>query len=544
MKKILFTLLFLMAFFAGFTQMNNNGGIIIVDPGATLVIEGNYTSTGAGSIEIDGSVNLKGNFINNGGSVATGSTGLLAFNGTAAQEITGSQSTTFWCAVQVNNGNGVALTNTVTGAHQFLDSTLTLTNGKVTLNAFNLTLSNEGVSGASASKYVVTNSTGQLKAPVINTNYLFPVGSTTSYNPLMLNETGTSDTYGVIFTGSTPVNWTPTDHAVNGNWAVTEAVPTGSDLNVTPQWNGGPPQEQTNFDRYDCAVGITTDNGATVAWGASSSAGGTNPYTQTGTGFTLAGNDKFMVADYFFEGIDLDLDVFLAGPYSGSTMSTALLAANKIPLNDPYGNSTTVASIPSGTVDWIEVQLRDSGTPGNIIKKYSFFVDNNGNVTSTNGTLGTKLTEVAKSQYYVAVKHRNHLGAMTANTIDFTTGSSFAFDFSAGASLNGTNPMRNMGGGIYALWAGDANQDGQVIFQGQSNDPNSISIAVLADVGNPGGQFTWPINNVYSPLDVNMDGSIIFQGGGNDPNDISITVLNHPGNPGGQFTHVVTQQLP
>jgi len=54
MKKILFTLLFLFAFFAGYTQMYNNGGAVTVEAGATLVIEGNYTSSGTAAIEIDG----------------------------------------------------------------------------------------------------------------------------------------------------------------------------------------------------------------------------------------------------------------------------------------------------------------------------------------------------------------------------------------------------------------------------------------------------------------------------------------------------------
>jgi len=537
MKKILFTLLFLVAFFAGFTQMTNNGGIITVEGGATLVIEGDYTSSGTGAIEIDGDVILKGDFINNGGSVATGSTGDLVFNGASLQEITGSQTTTFYCAVEVDNAAGVALTATAApGANQVLDSNLILTNGMVTLNGFDLTLSDEGITGPDATKFIETNSTGQLMAPVGNSDVVFPVGVGTAYNPVTLNEAGTADTYGVAYAAAAPAGWSPTEHAVDGSWTVTEGTPGGNDLTVTPQWNGT--DELTDFDNTDCAVGVTTDNGATIAWKASGAASGTDPYFKSGAGF--AGVGTFVVGDFFFEGIELDLDLFLAGPYSGGTMSTALNAL--IPTTDPYGNGISGATIPGTAVDWIEVELRDQTTPGTVIKSYSFFLDNGGNVLDVAGTLGAKLTGLDKDSYYVAINHRNHLGAMTASAIDFTAGGPFGFDFTAGTGIYGTNAMQSISG-TYALWAGDANADGQVIYQGTANDPTPISNEVLGDAGNTGSLFTYIVNG-YSDNDINLDGQVIYQGTANDPTPISNAVLGHPLNTGSLFTYIVTEQLP
>lgn len=516
--------------------MYNNGGAVTVETGATLVIEGNYTSSGAATIQVNGNVQLKGNFINNGGTVVSPSTGTLSFNGTVAQNIGGTTPTNFYCALEVNNTNGVSLN----GANEVLSNALTLTNGKLTLNAYDLTLAAVGVTGASSSKYVVTNGAGQLKAPVVNANYAFPVGTSGSYNPLVLNEAGTADTYGVIFTGAMPGGWSGgTTHSVLGHWDVTEVTPGGNNLTATAQWNGS--QEQLPFDRNDCAVGVSINNGGTVAWKASGAAAGSDPYTRSGTGFASVGT--FMVADYFFEGIDLDLDVMLAGPYSGGTMSTALLAANKIPLNDPYGNSTTVASIPANTVDWIEVQLRDSGTPGTIIKKYSFFVDNNGNVLNTNGTVGTKLTGVAKASYYVAVKHRNHLGVMTASAINFAGAGPFAFDFSAGASLYGTNPMRNMGS-KWALWAGDTDGNNSVSFGASPSDITPISNAVINDPGNPSFNPLWFGAATYSNADSDMNSFVQFGSSPSDITPVSASVLNNPANGSSNPLVLLTQQLP
>jgi hypothetical protein len=551
MKKILFTLLFLIAFFAGYSQMNNNGGNITVETGATLVIEGNYTSTSNGILEVDGLVQLKGNFINTSGTIATGSTGRLAFAGTSPQQISGAQSTTFYCAVEVNNGSGVALTNTSTGANQFLDSTLILTSGKVTLNNFNLTLSNEGATVSGTSSYVVADSTGQLRAGVGNSNYTFPVGTASSYNPLILREYGTADTFGVIYKGTLPGAWTGgLPHTVLGHWTVSEKTLGGNDLAATAQWNAG--QEQASFDRTDCAVGVTADNGATVAWKASGAAiANGSAWTRIGggggggAGFSTVG--KFMVGDYFFEGIDLDLDVFLAGPYSAGTMSTALLSNSQIPLSDPYGNSTTVGAIPANTVDWIEVQLRDSGTPSTIVKKYSVFLDNSGNVLNTNGNVGTKLTGVAKASYYVAVRHRNHLGAMTASTINFTTGGpSYAFDFSAGALIYGTNPMRNMGT-KWALWAGnaDGNTGNTVVnFGAAPSDITPVSNAVLTDPGNPSSNPLWFGPATYSYADCDMNAFVQFGSAPSDITPISSSVLNNPANGSSNPLMTLSQQLP
>lgn len=537
--KIPFTFLFLMAFLAGFSQVNNAGGTITVENGATLVIEGSYTSSSSGTIEIDGQVNLKGDFINNSGSIATGSTGRLTFNGTSAQAITGSASTTFYCAVEVANSTGVALTTGSTGNNQVLDSILILTSGKVTLNGFNLELSNEGVSGADASNYLVTNSTGKVKALVGASNYTFPVGNA-SYNPVILNEAGTSDTYSVSFADSYPSGWTGTNHAVLGYWDISDATPGGNNLAVTGQWNTA--QEQAPFDRTDCAVGVQI-SGDNVAWKASGAAAGSNPWTQSGAGF--AGVGKFMVGDYYFEGIDLDLDAWLAGPYSGGSMSTALKTAGVIPLTSPYGTGETVGSVPAGIVDWVKVELRDGTTSSTILKSYSFFINSSGKLVNLDGSSPLKLTGYPKGTYYVAVKHRNHLGAMTSSTINFTTGTSFSFNYKTGAGVYGTNPMRNMGGGVYALWAGNTDGNTSIQYATGTSDITPISNAVVNDINNTYNDPTWyNTTPVYDVADTDMNGLIQYASGTSDITPISASVLNNPANPTSDPTVVLNQQLP
>ncbi len=499
MKKILFTFLFLVAFMAGYTQMANNGGTITVEGGAVLVIEGDYTSTGSGVIKIDGNVQLKGNFINNSGTIDPASVGTLTFNGTGAQQIGGTTSTTFNCLVVVNNTNGVSLT----GADAVLAKALTLTNGKLTLNAYDLTMAAVGITVTPGNWVVTNNAAGELKGVVGASNVTFPVGSATSYNPVILNNTGgTSDTYGVVYTAALPAGFTPTDHAVTGNWAVSEAnAPLGSNLTVTPQWNGA--EELLPFDRTDCAVGVS--DGTTVTWAASGAAvANGSAWTRSGSPFTTLG--AFVVGDYFYEGIVVDLDLFLAGPYNtgAGNMNIGLKTKNLIPLTDPYGLGITVASIPANVVDWIKVELRDKTTPATILYTKTFFLDNTGNVIHTDGvTANAKFTGVPKDLYYIAVKHRNHLGVRTAATVDLAAASpAFNFKSNTGVFQNQTYlPQATLASGIYGLYKGNVNSDAAVRKTGPAggNDYSALLAYLFPNT---------QLLNVYAGADVNMDGDV------------------------------------
>jgi hypothetical protein len=500
MKRILFTFLFMLAILAGYTQMTNNGGIITVENGAVLVIEGDYTSTNSGDIEIDGTVQLKGHFVNNSGTINANSDGTLAFVGTSAQEIKGSVPTTFGCDVQINNAAGVSITT----ANQVMSKNLTFTSGKLTLGAYDLTLAaSSAITGAGSGSYVVTNGAGSLKRPVGATDVAFPVGNA-GYNPIILNEALTADTYGVNFSDALPGGWTGgASHHVLGHWTVTEGTPGGNDLTATAEWVGT--QEQA-FDRTDCAVGVSTDNGATFSWDASSGALGGDPYTQVGSGFASVG--KFMVGDYFFGGFLVDLDLFLAGPYNVGTglMNIGLKTKNLIPLTDPYGLGVTVGSIPANVVDWIKVELRDKNNASTILYTKAFFLDNTGNVIDTDGvTANAKFTGVPKDLYYIAVKHRNHLGARTDATVDLNSVNP-AFNFKSGTGVY-TNPAYTytpqllITTGVYGLYKGNVNSDTRVAKTG-AQAINDMT-ALLNYLG-----INTSILNVYTGADVTCDGDV------------------------------------
>lgn len=144
-------------------------------------------------------------------------------------------------------------------------------------------------------------------------------------------------------------------------------------------------------------------------------------------------------------GVLADIKVMLEGPFDSgtSTMTTLLNSNNDIPLTSPYSEDVrTVSSIPADVVDWILVQLRDAPA-GSTVTSRSAFLRNDGIIVGDNGTSKINLG-VNPGDYYIVVKHRNHLAIMSADKVtlpnaviyDFTTGSDKYYGTGGAKQLN------------------------------------------------------------------------------------------------------------
>ncbi len=531
--------LILLAFLIGngffiYAQMTlSSGSQIVVSSGSTIVASDVVNNSG--TITNNGSVDIKGDVTNNtGGLFDSGSSGTVSFVGSSAQEITGAATIHFYGDLEIDNSNGVSLTSTATGADQEVHGTLSFTNGKLTLNGFDLTIDGTAdPSGVGATSYIVTNSTGELKRTVGSNDILFPVGNS-AYNPITLNNAGTSDTYGVRVVDAEPAG-SSTNHMVDRSWVVTEASAGNSDLTVTGQWNSG--EELTDFDRTNSAIGLTTDAGSSYTWGAVGAASGSDPYTRSGSGFTNVGT--YTVGDYYYGGLSIDLKVFLAAAYNdgNNNMDKTLNTAALIPTTDPYSVGVTVSSVPSSAVDWVKVELRSSSNRATITNTFAKFIDQDGQIIEEDES-NMKITGAATGSYYVAVHHRNHLGVVSNSTVDI--GSSPAVNFTnaqatawQNSSITTNNALKEVETGVFGLWEGDANDDGSIKYNGSSADRT----AILSQVGTstPGNI----ISNTYSSNDVNMDSDVKYNGSSAD----RTTILNVVGTstPGNIFTEHIPE---
>ena len=238
--KISFILLFVPIFSKA--QLHNNSDIITVKIGTFVNINGNLNNLG-GTINNSGTIILKGNYTNNA-FFNSGNNSFVRLEG-ASQLIGGNNPTLFSTLVIDGTDNKQCNINT------YISQALSFNNNKIIIGNNNLgLLSTAQINGADNSKYIVTNGSGSLIKKSVNSNadFLFPVGDAlTSYKPVILNNTGTVDTFAVrVTSGIIPT--TGNDPAcVQFTYFVEESNPGGSNASLSLGWNTA--DEGGSFDR-------------------------------------------------------------------------------------------------------------------------------------------------------------------------------------------------------------------------------------------------------------------------------------------------------
>lgn len=245
--------------------------------------------------------------------------------------------------------------------------------------------------------------------------------------------------------------------------------------------------------------------------------------------------------------LSLRVKAMLEGPYDGNTslMYDSLRVRNMVPMAQPYTalglpplNVPATGNLSAGTlavtgnnavVDWVAVELRDPLAPTVVKARAIGVVQRDGDIVSADGTSPLQFA-VAVSDYLIAVRHRNHLGIMSANGLPVSIAEK-AYDFTNGSvATYGTNATHTIGG-VQALWAGNTVGDVELKYTGPVNDRDPILVAV-------GGTIPTATANGYLPTDVNMDGTVKYTGTANDRDRILLNI-------GGTVpTNVRVQQLP
>lgn len=267
--------------------------------------------------------------------------------------------------------------------------------------------------------------------------------------------------------------------------------------------------------------------------------------------------------------VQLAVKMLLQGSFDTQTglMYDKLRAQNKLPLTQPYltipltptllftngsQNLTTTPAVLSVTganaiVDWVMVELRSAGNPASVLAATPALVQRDGDVVSAaDGVSSLVFPNLAAGSYYVSVRHRNHLGAMSATALPLSA-SVTTMDFTQAANVYvkpgaGSYPQ-HLEGSKAMLWAGNTNDDAQVIFQGNGNDIDPVFFRVIGDGANT-GQIANFIAQGYDVTDVNMDGTTIFQGPLNEVDLIFFNIVNHPANPNFLGNFIIQQHLP
>ena len=146
---------------------------------------------------------------------------------------------------------------------------------------------------------------------------------------------------------------------------------------------------------------------------------------------------------------------------SADTMTCSLKALDLLPFIAPYSESRRHASsLPAQITDWVLLQLVRPNVP-ETVGATSFLLRNDGWICELDGVntvLG--ITGVEPGLYHLVVRHRNHMAAISRQTVWLQDGESRLFDFTADSSLyvksRDACPIKE---NVWGLWSGDLNQD-------------------------------------------------------------------------------------
>ncbi|MEM9916909.1 MAG: GEVED domain-containing protein, partial [Bacteroidota bacterium] len=226
-------------------------------------------------------------------------------------------------------------------------------------------------------------------------------------------------------------------------------------------------------------------------------------------------------------GVEVNVKAFLQGAFDVSgLMRDDLRVAGYIPMTEPYTNLAGFTHIDGGgemvqsnvlnvtgndaIVDWVFLELRDKNSPSTVLHTRSALLQRDGDIVDVDGgSTPVRFDMAPPDDYYIVVRHRNHLAvrtpavqslSATASTYDFSTGSGQAV---------GTEPMAQPTAGVFAMWGGNAKADDNYVrVTPRVFPPPSLAsdrTYILDDIlsGDPNGTYMG-----YSTGDVNMDGIV------------------------------------
>lgn len=345
-------------------------------------------------------------------------------------------------------------------------------------------------------------------------------------------------------------------------------------------------QEPSGFDKTD---GILTGFGDTPSFSLEWSNGVTTPQNAgIGVGdywLIVTDNATQCSSDTTFQTLTFPValqakvaaKVFLGGPYNApsgaglGTMDSVLRLQPAFPSSTPYDTlytpvfsmGETIPTLsnvltndgPEAIVDWIFLEFRDSTNNDSVLATRSALLRADGCIVDVDGTPYVNMP-ISSGSFYLAIRHRNHLGIMSADpiafsnavptdTVDFRDGSTPTY--TSGAPFVAQQNPIGAPAGVYAMWGGNANRNNpsgyQVLYSGLGNDNGPVSSLVFAAPGNTFGFPTFQVPG-YNLEDLNLDGNTIFSGLNNDIFVISSSVFLNPANLFGIVTVPVIEQLP
>ena len=335
-------------------EFNGSDAQTIPNPNGSTPGYHNLILSGDGAKTLPATLDIVDEFINNG-TVDFG-TGTVNLDGNSlyGQEISGTSPSIFYNLTLNNSGYGASL-----NVNAGVSNALTLTNGKLTIGNYDLTLGvSASISGSNSSNYIITNGTGVLSQIVSNNaaDVLYPIGLASSYLPLYIQLTSGSAADNIkarvgdgLYTSYNSSNF-PTGSLISSNvitktWFLQEGIAGGSNATVKVQWNAA--DQGTSFDNSKCNMSVY--NGSAWKYTTSSAVSGAGPYTQSVCGIT-----SFSPLGVFEQTLSGNINYYNVSNTSLTSGITAKLFQSNVQVGNDYSvtNGTyQFNGLPPGTYE-------------------------------------------------------------------------------------------------------------------------------------------------------------------------------------------------
>jgi len=263
----------------------------------------------------------------------------------------------------------------------------------------------------------------------------------------------------------------------------------------------------------------TSDDYATVKYNSSGDTAWTARYNHSGTtedwanaialdtaghvcvtGRSSSGTGSIFTTIRYAQPVLVSATVFLQGPYNAGTglMNTTLRTSGTLATRFPG------IAIPVNAVDSINIEIRNAASgSGSTVRAYApAWVLADGSIRDFSDTTKNYVTpDAPPGNYYVVVRHRNHLAVMSSSTVSLNRSAAASWNFStalgqaygSGQIQIGSSPLR------FGMVSGDGNQSGIVT----ASDANGVFGAL-----NQTGYRIYDIN--LSAIVTAADANIVF----------------------------------
>lgn len=179
-------------------------------------------------------------------------------------------------------------------------------------------------------------------------------------------------------------------------------------------------------------------------------------------------------------------------PYSSSSFNSHFIHKNSI-LNQSIAPNLLTINDNNEIVDWMFLELRKGTVQStDVIATKAVLLQKDGDLVDVNGNTVISFEQSPIDNYFLTLRHRNHLGIRTLNSY-FLHNSPQFFDFTNGSILiEGFLGQKKLLPYLYTLYGGDSNSDGSV----DAFDSNIWEVQNGAD------------NDYFLNADFNSDGSV------------------------------------